>query len=392
MDISYIINQLGEEREHYYNAVSPPVFQTSNFAFRTIADMRRDLQDEMNTPFYTRGCNPTVSILRKKMAALEKAEDALIFSSGSAAVSAAVMSLLRAGDHVVCVSKPYSWTNKLLNKLLSRYGVSVSTIDGTDAENYARAICPNTKLLFLESPNSLTFELQDIAAVAQIARQHGITTIIDNSYATPLYQSPIELGVDMVVHSASKYIGGHSDVVAGVLCGSHQQMRQIFESEYMTLGGIISPHDAWLLLRGLRTLPLRLERSNTSAMKVAAFLEQHPLVDKVYFPFSPQFPQYELAKKQMQGTGGLFSIELKAQTLAETEAFCNALKHFLLACSWGGYESLIFPMCVLYTSENYHIVSLPHNLVRLYVGLEDPEMLIADLEQALRAMENCRSL
>ncbi|MCC7224766.1 MAG: aminotransferase class I/II-fold pyridoxal phosphate-dependent enzyme [Chitinophagales bacterium] len=384
MNLSYIINHLGEERAQYFNAVSPPVVQSSNFAFADLASMRRALQDEKESPFYTRGCNPTVRILRQKLAALEQAEDALVFSSGSAAMAAAVLSQLSGGDHVVCVAKPYSWTNKLLNQLLARFGVSTTMIDATDPAHYEAAIQPNTRLLLLESPNSITFELQDIAAVVEIARRHNLRTIIDNSYATPLFQSPIAMGIDLVIHSASKYLGGHSDIVAGVVCGSKTIISRLFSHEYMTLGGIISPHDAWLMIRGLRTLPLRLSRSHETTMQVVAYLEQHPKIARVNFPFSSSFPQYELAKKQMSGCGGLFSAELRAAELGQIDQFCERLHYFLLACSWGGHESLAFPMSALYTAQNYHTATaLPWNLVRFYVGLEDADLLIADLAQAL---------
>ena len=387
MDLSHIINQLGEKRNTYWKAVSPPVFQTSNFTFDDIKDMRRSLADEMNTPFYTRGCNPTVAILRKKIAALEKADDALIFASGSAAIANAVISQLKAGDHVICVDKPYSWTYKLLTILLERYGVSTTMVDGRDLNNFIRALQPNTKLIYLESPNSITFELQDIRAVARLAKEHGCITVLDNSYATPINQNPIEMGVDIVVHSASKYLGGHSDIVAGVLCSSHAIIKQIFEGEYMTLGGIISPHDAWLMIRGLRTLPIRVKQISENGEKVVRFLEEHPLIEKVIYPYSPNFPQYELAKRQMKAGGGLFSFYIKADTIKQIETFCDHLQYFLLACSWGGHESLVFPMCVLYESENYGHTALPWNLIRMYVGLEDADILIKDIEQALSKIE-----
>ncbi len=385
-NINYILNHLGEEREQYYQAVAPPIFQSSNFTFKDVAKMRTSLQDEMNTPFYTRGCNPTVAILRKKVAALEGAEDALIFSSGSAAIAAAVLSQVKQGDHIICVAKPYGWTFKLLDRLLKRFGVESTFVDGTDAANYEAAIQENTKLLFLESPNSITFELQDIKAVVAIAKKHNCVTIIDNSYCSPLYQKPIEMGVDMVTHSASKYLNGHSDIVAGVLCGSQAFMKQVFESEYMTLGGIIAPNDAWLMIRGLRTLPMRMERVANTTEKVVAYLEQHPKVERVNYPFSPNFPQYELAKKQMKRATGLFSMQIKADSIAEVETFCNALQLFLLACSWGGHESLIFPMCVLYDSQNYGNTTLPWNLIRFYIGFEEAEDLIGDFEQAFECL------
>lgn len=228
----------------------------------------------------------------------------------------------------------------------------------------------------------MTFELQDIEAVAKIAQKNNIATIIDNSYSTPLNQSPIKLGVDIVVHSASKYLGGHSDIVAGVLATSKSRIQKMFSEEFMTLGGIISPHDAWLMLRGLRTLELRVDRSSQSAAKVVAFLEKHPKVERVLYPFSDSNPQLAIAKKQMRQGGGLLSIIINAKEVSEVERFCDNLKLFLLACSWGGYESLLFPMCALHNSKSYDN-PLPWNLVRIYIGLEDPEVLIEDLKQAL---------
>ena len=383
MEQSYILNQLGEERDDYFGAIAPPIMQSCNFGFADVNGMRMALQNEAETPFYTRGFNPTVGILRKKLAALAGSEDALVFASGSAAVAAGVMSVVKAGDHVVCVRKPYSWTNKLLLNFLSEYGVTTTLVDGADPSNFERAIQANTKLIFLESPNSLTFELQDLEAVAAIAKKHNIKTACDNSYSTPLNQSPIALGIDMTMHSGTKYLNGHSDIVAGVLCASKERIAKIFASEFMTLGGVLSPHDAWLMLRGLRTLALRVERSSASALKVVQFLEDHPKVEKVYFPFSDSHPQKELAQKQMKACGGLFSIEVKAKDIATVERFCNALSYFHMACSWGGYESLQFPYCALHDSQNYNSQTLPWNLIRLYVGLEDPAALINDLKHAL---------
>jgi cystathionine beta-lyase len=383
MDISYILNELGEDRELHFGAVSPPIYQSSNFCFPNVAAMRASLADEMDVPFYTRGHNPTVAVLRKKLAALEGAEEALVFASGSAAVAAAMMPWLHAGDHVVCVQKPYSWTAKLLSKILKRFGIETTYIDGTVVQHWEDACKPNTKLFMLESPNSMTFELQDVVAVAAIARARGIRTVIDNSYATPLNMRPIEMGIDIVIHSASKYLSGHSDMVAGVLCTSRALAEQIFQGEYMTLGGIISPHEAWLMIRGLRTLAIRMDRVADTGAKVVAYLEQHPKIERVMYPFSPSHPQYDLARQQMRQGTGQFSILLKAPDIAAAERFSDALKRFLLACSWGGHESLQFPICTLHTSQNYSETILPWNFVRLYVGLEDADVLIADLEQAL---------
>jgi cystathionine beta-lyase/cystathionine gamma-synthase len=383
MTTSEIINQLGEEREHYFNAVSPPIMATSNFAFPSVHVMREGLKKEFETPFYSRGYNPTVGILRKKIAALEACEDALICGSGSAAVAIAVMSQLKAGDHVICVQKPYSWTNKLLNNLLRKYGVETSFIDGRLVKNFEQVIKDNTALIFLESPNSMTFELQDIEAVCKIAQQKNIITIIDNSYSSPLLQQPSKLGVDIIVHSATKYLNGHSDVVAGVICGSKEKISKMMAEEWMTLGPILSPHDAWLLIRGLRTLEVRMRQSIESTQKIVDRLANHPKVERLIYPFHASHPQFELAKKQMKSGSGMFSICIKTDDFSGVERFCDSLKHFLLACSWGGYESLAFPICATQNTPSYDNPDLPWNLIRIYVGLEDSELLLNDLLQAL---------
>lgn len=266
--------------------------------------------------------------------------------------------------------------------LLAKYQVQHTLVDGRDVKNFEEAIQPNTRLIYLESPNSMTFEMQDLEAVAKLAKKHGIITICDNSYASPLHQNPAVLGIDIVVHSATKFISGHSDVVAGVVCSSKERIKSIFESEFMTLGGIISPHDAWLLLKGMRTLPLRVKQVKENTFRVLSFLENHPKIARIYFPFHKKNEQVQLAQKQMQECGGLLSIELNVSEISEVEVFCNSLKYFLIACSWGGYESLQFPICALYNSENY-TTELPWNFVRLYIGTEDADLLIADLSQAL---------
>jgi cystathionine beta-lyase len=384
-DLSHILTHLGEDRERGFDAVVPPIVQSGNFTYPTVAAMRAVVQHEFERPLYTRGYNPTVAMLREKVAALEGAEDALVFSSGSAAIAAAVIAHVKAGDHIVCVHKPYSWTRKLLAELLARFGVEHSFVDGTDAENYRRAIRPNTTFFILESPNSLTFELQDIAAVCAIAKEHGIVTLCDNSFSSPLFQNPIALGCDMVAHSATKYLNGHSDVVAGALAGTKARMRQVMSRELMTLGGAPSPHDAWLLMRGLRTLELRVSRSADSAERVARFLEAHPKVKRVHWPGLESHPQHALAKKQMKRVAGLMTIELDAPDVAAVERFCDGLRRFLIAVSWGGYESLQWPVCALQGPSGYY-TDLPFTMVRLYIGLEDADALIADLEQGLARM------
>jgi cystathionine beta-lyase/cystathionine gamma-synthase len=381
MDISYILNQLGEDREDYYNAIAPPIIQTSNFAFNTVDDLRKAFEDEMGSYIYSRGINPTVDILRKKLAALDSAEDALIFNNGAAATYAGVMANVKSGDHIVCVEHPYSWTKHLFDKILPRFGVTTTYIDGRDIANFERAILPNTSLIYLESPTSWYFELQDLAAVAELARAEGIVTLIDNTHCSPLYQRPIELGIDICMQTATKYIGGHSDTLGGVLTGSAAMMRKIFLSEYMCIGSGIQPFNAWLLLRGLRTLPARLERITRSTKTVWEFLKEHPKVESVIYPFDPEFDQYELAKQQMQEAPGLISIFLKLYSWEAIEGFCNGLKNFKMAVSWGGHESLIIPKISIMPREAFDPNQKDHRMIRIYVGLEDPEYLKKDLTQ-----------
>lgn len=383
-DLSYILNELGEERENYFNAVSPPIMQTSNFAFKTVADFRSGLGDEYYALLYSRGNNPTVDILRKKLAALDGAEDALVFGAGVAAIATPIISLLKSGDHVVSVAKPYSWTIKLFERLLPKFGITTTFVDGTKTENFEKDITPNTKLIYLESPNTFTYELQDIEAVVAIAKKNGIVTMIDNSYSSPINQSPYKMGVDLVAQSATKFVGGHSDVVAGVVTGSKAMIKKIFDAEFLNLGGNISPMNAWLLIRGLRTIHIRMERVCATTKKVVEFFADRPEVEKVIFPLHPSFPQYELAKRQMRDAGGLFSVVFKAKSIDQIEGFCNSLKRFLMAVSWGGHESLIIPSVVGIKPEDFDPKVESHRLIRFYVGLEDADYLIDDLKEGLK--------
>lgn len=379
-DISFIINHLGEEREKYFNAITPPIFETSNFAFRNVDELKKAIADEKSNYIYSRGNNPTIGILCKKVAALEDTEEALAFSSGMAAISSALISFVNSGDHIVSVRNNYSWTSYLMTKFLPRFGITTTFVDGRDSENFRKAIRSNTKIFYLESPNSLTFELQDIEAVTQIAREAGITTMIDNSYASPITQSPASMGVDIVLHSASKYLGGHSDLIAGMACGSATNIRRIFENEYLGLGGIISPFNAWLILRGLRTLPARMQKIADTTKTVLEYLENHPMISEVLHPLSKKHPQYDLAVKQMLQPTGLFSVRLKTEDNSKIELFVNSLKQFIIGVSWGGHESLVFPALSFdaeRTKEGY-----TGNLIRFYIGLDESNSLIRDLDQA----------
>jgi len=381
--LSFILNDLGEVRENYFNATSPPIIQTSNFIFPTVDQFRAAILDEANAHIYTRGNNPTVEILRKKIAALEGTEDALIFGSGAAANSMAIMSCVQQGDHVVCVRHPYSWTSTLLNRYLTRFGVTHDFVDGRDIDIIEAAIKPTTKLLFLESPNTFTYDLQDLSKCVALAKKYNLLTAIDNSYSTPLFQQPALMGIDIVTHTLTKYINGHSDVVGGVVCSSHEIINRMFINEYMTLGGIISPHDASLVIRGLRTLPIRMQQIQSSTIQIIRALKGKVGIKKILYPFDPDFPQYELAKRQMSGCGGLFTVEFDLPDIASLLHVVSKIKRWKIAVSWGGHESLMLPMAALYNlpaRDNPHI---PWNYVRFYVGLEEPDYLLEDLEQAM---------
>lgn len=386
MDISYIINELGEERELYFNAIAPPIIQTSNFAFKKVDDLRKAFEDEMGGYLYSRGLNPTVDILRKKLAALDGAEDCLVFNNGAAAIFAGVLANIKTGDHIVSVAKPYSWVQKMFDVILPRFGITTTYIDGTKIENWQEATQANTSFFYLESPNSWDFLLQDIEAVANWARSKNIVTLIDNSYCSPLYQKPITMGIDLAMQTATKYISGHSDTLGGVLSGSHSMIKKIFNSEYMNIGSGIQPFNAWLLIRGLRTMPARFEQISRSTKKVVDYLKQHPLIEEVIFPLDPSFAQYKLAVKQMCGAGGLLTIVLKVKKREEIVTFCESLRHILMAVSWGGHESLAMPKCASLLTSQFDATNREHKMVRLYVGLEEPAYLIADLEQALEAI------
>lgn len=387
MDISQIINELGEDRENYFNAVAPPIMQTSNFAFKKVADLSKAFEDEMGGYIYSRGLNPTVDILRKKLAALDGAEDCLVFNNGAAAIFAGIFANVKAGDHIVSVKAPYTWVQRMFDVILPRFGVTSTYIDGTNIENWKNATQSNTTFYYLESPNSWDFALQPIKEVAALARSKGIVTLIDNSYCTPLYQKPIEMGIDMAMQTATKYIGGHSDTLGGVLSGSHAMMKKIFDSEYLNIGSGIQPFNAWLLIRGLRTLPARIERITRSTAEVVAFMKQHPKVESVLFPFDESFLQYQLAKEQMKGACGLFTFILRTNKREEVVKFCESLKHVMMAVSWGGHESLVIPKCAGIKPGDFDPSNKEHRYVRMYVGLEDAHYLMADLEQALAGIE-----
>lgn len=386
MNVSYIINELGEDRENYFQSIAPPIIQTSNFAFRSVQEMRERFEDEFSGYLYSRGLNPTVDILRKKLAALDGAEDALVFNSGAAAIYSAVVPFLQQGDHIISVKNPYTWAQKLFDLHLPRFGVKTSYVDARDVHNIWQAANDQTRIIYLESPNSWDFAIQDLRAIATEAKRRNILTVVDNSYCSPIYQRPIQMGIDLCLQSATKYIGGHSDVVAGVLSGSKKHMKKIFDLEYLMAGNGIQPFNAWLLIRGLRTLPARLERITQTTSKVVNFMKGHPKVEEMLFSLDESFPQYNLAKSQMSGACGLFTIVVKCHSAEKIEQFCQSLQRFLMAVSWGGHESLVIPRMAGVAKSAFNPGMREHRMIRFYVGLEDADYLIEDLQQAMEKL------
>lgn len=378
---------LAHDGRYAEGAVVPPVYQTSLFTFTSIEDMEDAFAGLGMTPrpMYSRMNNPTVMTLEAKLAQLEGGEAARAFSSGMAAISTSVLSRVRSGDRIVCVRNVYPGTFRLFTQLLPRFGITVDFVDGQNPEAVADVL-PSSRLLYLESPTSHTFQLQDLAELTELARSHGVFTIADNSWATPVFQRPLDHGVDMVVHSASKYLGGHSDVVAGVAVGSRADIDKLNGLEFVVLGGKLSPLEAALLMRSLRTLPLRMRQHQQSALELARRLVAHPLVEEVNHPYLDTHPQHELAKRYLHGASSLFSIRLRGNS-DTVRRFVNALGLFRLGVSWGGHESLAFPAMLGFLepgSQNpYRLFEVPEQLVRLYVGLEATEDLWCDLQEAL---------
>ena len=360
-----------------FGEVVPPVFQNSLFAFATTAEFEAAMHSG-DRPVYTRIGNPTVRVFEEKLAALEGTEDALAFASGNAAMAAVLFSFLKAGDRVVAATPVYAGTYGMLTQLLDRFGVRVDFVAGTDTGALLEAL-PGARLLLLESPTSYTFELQDLSPLTEAARRLGVLSVIDNTYGAGVYLRPARWGVDLVVHSASKYFSGHSDVVAGAVAGPRDLLDRIRSLGTVFLGGKLAPWEAWLLVRGLRTLELRLERHQATALELARYLEAHPKVKRVLHPGLTSHPQHDLARRYFNGTGGLFSIELADEAAAR--AFADALERFAIGVSWGGHESLVLPLAAQpRVRADYGFAP---GLVRLFAGLEPAEALKRDLEQAL---------
>jgi methionine-gamma-lyase len=367
------------------SAVVPPIYQTATFRGESAEDFAARAGQPRHPEFYTRYGNPTLSQVESVLAALEGAEAALVTASGMAAVTATVLTFVQQGAHVVAQANHYGGTLNLLRDLLPKFGVEVTQVDQRDPAAFRKALRPNTRVLLLESPSNPVMALTDLRAVALLAREHGLLSIIDNTFATPLNQRPLEMGIDLVYYSATKYFGGHSDLVAGAVLGRRELVDKIW-SHHVILGAVLGPFDAWLLLRGLRTLALRVRQHNENALALAEFLDGHPAVKVVYHPGLKSHPQHELACRQMTGFGGMLSLELKGGYEA-ADRLLSSLRLPSRAASLGGVESLaVHPASNFLhymSSQEAERIGITPGLLRISVGLEAAGDLIADFAQAL---------
>ncbi|NOZ50791.1 MAG: PLP-dependent transferase [Chloroflexi bacterium] len=388
MHVSTSILHAGEDREEYAGAVNPPIYHASLFTFPSMQAFLDRHQPSEKRYTYSRDANPTVRVLEQKMARLENADGCVATASGMGAITAAILSMLNAGDHALAVDSCYGPTRRFLDTMARRWGIETTFFPPT-ADDLSPWLRPNTRLVYLESPGSHSFHLQDLARLSAQARAHGAVTIADNSWATPLYQQPHQLGVDIVVHSGTKYIAGHSDLLLGLITANEPLLAQI-RTVAIALGATLGPAEAYLALRGLRTLPLRLRQHEAHAQSVARWLEDHPKIKRVLYPGLPSFPRYELGRRQMSGYSSLFSIELQPPaTPQQRHRFVDSLNLFSIGVSWGGYESLIIPLLTPDADVRalHGRLGLNDDCFRLCIGLEDAEDLIADLAQALTLYE-----
>lgn len=368
-------------------SLTPPIYQTSTFVFPNAETGEARFAGEEAGYVYTRLGNPTLSLFEEQVAKLEGAEAGLAFGSGMAAVSAVLIGLVKSGDHILCSQGLYGCTYGLLNMLREKFNVQFTLIDMTDTQAIEQAILPETKVCYIETPINPTVKLVDLKAVAKITKTHQITTVIDNTLLSPYFQRPLTLGCDIVLHSATKYIGGHGDVIAGVVCGKKDWIDGLRMTTLKDIGGVLSPFDAWLLIRGLKTLAIRMEQHAKSAHHIARFLEEQDEVTQVYYPGLSTHPQYELAQEQMKGSGGVLSFELKGGK-KEAQAFMNRLKLIKIAVSLGDAETLIqhpATMTHAIVPENERkSMGVTDSLIRLSIGLEDVEEIKQDLLAALQ--------
>ena len=373
------------EMEKKNGPVTPPIYQTSTFE---VTD--NDEQQRVTTTdrYYTRWGNPTITLAERTVAALEGVEAARTFASGMGAITTTILAMLKAGDHLVAQRDVYGGVTKFLSQWLPKMGIETTFVDTNDFDQQARAIRPNTRMLYLESPTNPAVRVVDLKKAAALAREHKLISMIDSTFGTPINQHPAEYGIDLVMHSGTKYLSGHADLTCGVVCGRQELMDQIWETR-TTLGNCMDPHAAWLLIRGLKTLAVRVARQNENALLVAEFLEQHAKVRRVHYPFLKSHPQHAIARQQMSGGGGMATFEVEG-TGEDARRVSEAMRMFTLATSLGGVESLVsIPVLTshaMISAEQREKMGVTEQMVRLSVGIESAEDLIADLERALEAV------
>ncbi|MBZ5719060.1 MAG: aminotransferase class I/II-fold pyridoxal phosphate-dependent enzyme [Acidobacteriia bacterium] len=372
----------GTDLSRKHAPLATPIYQTSTFE---VTDNEQQVRATGTDAYYTRYGNPTNSVAEGAIAELEGTDAALLFASGMGAITSSILALLKSGDHVVAQRDIYGGAIKFLSEWLPKLGVETTFVDTTEYEQHARAIRPNTKLLYLESPTNPTLRVVDLRKAAALAKQHNLISLIDSTFATPINVRPAEYGIDLVMHSGTKYYGGHSDLICGIVAGRKDLVDQIRDTR-TTLGGILDPHAAWLLLRGIKTLAVRVQRHNLNALRVAQYLARHPKVKQVHYPFLEDHPQHALALDQMQGGGGVVSFEVDG-TGADARRLTESLHLFTLAPSLGGVDSLVcMPALTSHLTvpaEQRAKMGITEQLIRISVGIENAEDLIADLEQAL---------
>ena len=369
--------------------LSTPIYQTSTFQ---VTDSDQQLRATHTDMFYTRYGNPTNTVAESAIAELEGADAALLFASGMAAITTSVLALLKSGEHIVAQRDIYGGASKFLGQWLPKLGIETTFVDTTEYDQHARAIRPNTRMLYLESPTNPTLRVVDLKRVAALAKQHNLLTLIDSTFATPINTRPGEFGIDLVMHSGTKYFGGHSDLIAGVVAGRRELIDQIHETR-TTLGSCMDPHAAFLLLRGIKTVAVRVGRQNENALRIAEFLARHPKVKRVHYPFLKSHPQRALAIEQMKGGGGVLSFEVDGSG-EDARRVSEALHLFTLAPSLGGVDSLVtIPVLTshaMISAEMRQKMGVTEQLIRLSVGIENADDLIADLEQGLAVVSVTR--
>ena len=376
----------GEETCPLTGAVDTPIYQSTTFAFKDAEQGAALFSHQREGYVYTRYGNPTLKALEEKIAALEGAEAAQVTATGMAAVSTSVLGLLKAGDHLVSARSIYSAAFDLFHRKLPSWGIETTFVESTAPDDFARAIRANTKLVYIETPSNPVLNVLDIEAIASVARSREVPVAIDNTFATPFNTRPLRMGVDLVIHSATKYLCGHGDAMGGVIAGKHAIIQKIAVETHRDLGGVMSPFNAWLILRGLRTLPLRMERHNDNAMRIAQFLRNHPKVEEVFYPGLPSHPGHDIARKQMGGFGGMLSFVVRGGIEAGRHVL-NSVKLCILAVSLGDTRTLITHPAstthVVVPREKRLEIGIYDGLIRLSVGIENVQDLMDDLDQAL---------